>query len=71
MWDTLEIRFALEARQDLELSEGIFKFCYHNRKSGGMKTKKVRLTRRKERFLVPGFFPKVNIDPILFDQICQ
>jgi len=52
MWDTLEIRFALKVRQDLELSENIFKFCYHNRNSGGMKTKKDRLTRGKERFLI-------------------
>lgn len=40
--------FALEVRQDLELSENIFKFCYHNRKSGGMKNKRVRITRGKE-----------------------
>ena len=52
MWDTLEIRFALKVRQDLELSENIFKFCYRNRNSGRMKTKKDRLTRGKERFLI-------------------
>ena len=51
MWDTLEIRFALEVRQDLELSENIFKFCYHNKSSGGMKTKTGGLTRGKEKFL--------------------
>ena len=51
MWDTLEIRFALEVRQDLELSENIFKFCYRNKSSGGMKTKTGGLTRGKEKFL--------------------
>lgn len=43
--------FCFGSQAGLGVDKNIFKFCYHNRKSGGMKNKESWITRGKERFL--------------------